>query len=93
MDSRCVALKAVLAEQITNLVEAGVTQFLSGMAEGTDIFCSEIVLALREKSHDKTPLYPPLQGAGGQMDGFIAGSLSFYPGPGGFYRLRQQDLP
>ena len=49
-DSRCVALKAVLAEQITNLVEAGVTQFLSGMAEGTDIFCSEIVLALREKN-------------------------------------------
>ena len=50
MDSRCFALKAVLAEQITNLVEAGVTQFLSGMAEGTDIFCSEIVLALREKN-------------------------------------------
>ena len=49
-DSRCVALKRVLTEQITALIEAGVTQFLSGMAEGTDIFCSEIVLALREKN-------------------------------------------
>ena len=49
-DSRCVALKAVLMEQITLLVEAGVTQFLSGMAEGTDVFCSEIILALREKN-------------------------------------------
>ena len=40
----------VLTEQITALIEAGVTQFLSGMAEGTDIFCLEIVLALREKN-------------------------------------------
>ena len=37
-DSRCVALKTVLTEQITALIEAGVTQFLSGIAEGTDIF-------------------------------------------------------
>lgn len=49
-DPRCVALKAALTEQIGLLVEAGVTQFLSGMAEGTDIFCSEIILALREKN-------------------------------------------
>ena len=35
-DSRCVALKAVLAEQIAALVNAGFTQFLSGMAEATD---------------------------------------------------------
>jgi len=34
-DSRCVALKAVLMEQITILIEDGFTQFLSGMAEGT----------------------------------------------------------
>lgn len=49
-DSRCVALKAVLMEQITLLVKAGITQFLSGMAEGTDVFCAEIILALREKN-------------------------------------------
>lgn len=49
-DSRCIALKAALAKQIGLLVESGFTQFLSGMAEGTDMFCSEIVLALREKN-------------------------------------------
>jgi len=32
------------------LVERGVTDFLSGMAEGTDTICSELVLALREKN-------------------------------------------
>jgi len=45
-----VALKAVLTEQITKLTEAGVTDFLSGMAEGTDVFCAEIVLALQENN-------------------------------------------
>ncbi len=35
-DVRCVALKKALAEQITKLVDAGYTDFLSGMAEGTD---------------------------------------------------------
>jgi len=49
-DERCVALKAVLTEQIGLLAETGVTQFLSGMAEGTDMICSEIVLALRKKN-------------------------------------------
>lgn len=34
-DSWCVALKAVLMEQIKLLVDAGVTQFLSGMVEAT----------------------------------------------------------
>ncbi len=49
-DSRCVALKSVLAEQIRLLAEAGVTDFFSGMAEGTDLFCSEIVLNQRIKN-------------------------------------------
>ena len=39
-DSRCVALRAVLAEQIAVLVNAGFTQFLSGMAEATDTWCA-----------------------------------------------------
>jgi len=43
-------LKKVLASQIAMLVESGVTDFLSGMAEGTDTICSELVLALREKN-------------------------------------------
>ena len=34
MDARCVALKKALTEQIVKLVEAGYTDFFSGMAEG-----------------------------------------------------------
>ena len=49
-DSRCVALKSVLAEQIKLLADAGVTQFLSGMAEATDTWSALSVLALREKN-------------------------------------------
>ena len=49
-DSRCVALKAVLAEQIAALVNAGFTQFLSGMAEATDTWSALSVLDLREKN-------------------------------------------
>ena len=49
-DSQCIALKAVLAEQIAALVNAGFTQFLSGMAEATDTWFSLIVLSLREKN-------------------------------------------
>lgn len=49
-DSRCVALKAVLAEQIAALVNAGFTQFLSGMAEAVDTWCALSVLSLREKN-------------------------------------------
>jgi len=49
-DSRCVALKAVLAEQIAAQAEAGVTQFLSGMAEAVDTWAALSVLDLREKN-------------------------------------------
>lgn len=48
--SGCVALKAVLAEQIGLLAETGVTQFLSGMAEGIDTWAALSVLELREKN-------------------------------------------
>ena len=44
------ALKAVLAEQIAMLVNAGFTQFLSGMAEATDTWSALSVLDLREKN-------------------------------------------
>ncbi len=54
-DSRCVALKALLSGQITALVNAGFTQFLSGMAEAADyekgkIMRSEILEAVSESS-------------------------------------------
>ena len=49
-DLRCIALKEALTEQITALAEAGVTDFFSGMAAGTDQYCAQIVLTLREKN-------------------------------------------
>ena len=49
-DARCVALKNALAEQIKRLVEKGTTQFMSGMAEGTDTWAALSVLALRSKN-------------------------------------------
>ena len=49
-DSRCVALKTVLMEQITVLANAGFTQFLSGIAEAVDTWSALSVLALRENN-------------------------------------------
>lgn len=46
---RCLALKDALAGQITNLADAGYTDFLSGMAEGTDTWAALAVLALRQR--------------------------------------------
>lgn len=45
----CVLLKEVLAAQITALAEQGVTDYLSGMALGTDLWCAQIVLDLQKK--------------------------------------------
>ena len=44
------ALKNALAEQIERLFEKGTTQFMSGMAEGTDTWAALSVLALRSKN-------------------------------------------
>lgn len=49
-DPRCLALKAILAEQIAKLVQAGVTDYYSGMALGVDLWCSRIVLDLKQKN-------------------------------------------
>ena len=54
----CVALKELLAAQIGALVEDGCTEFLSGMAEGTDyekrkVMRSEILCALYENENQK----------------------------------------
>ena len=46
----CVMLKEVLAVQISALAERGVTDFLSGMAQGVDLWCAQIVLDLRKKN-------------------------------------------
>ena len=49
-DPRCITLKETLTKQITELVEAGVTDYYSGGADGVDCWASLIVLALREKN-------------------------------------------
>ena len=48
-DARCVALKEKLAEEIAKLVEAGYTDFLSGMAEGADTWAALAILALKKE--------------------------------------------
>lgn len=45
-DSRCVALKMALTGQITQLVDAGVTAFYSGGADGAAM----IILELKKKN-------------------------------------------
>ena len=49
-DPGCVLLKEVLAEQIKLLADRGVTDWLSGMAQGVDLWAAEIVLDLKEKN-------------------------------------------
>ena len=46
----CILLKEVLTAQISALAEQGVTDFLSGMAQGVDLWCAQIVLDLRKKN-------------------------------------------
>ena len=50
-DSRCLALKTALREQIVCLADVEITNFYSGMAEGTDIWAAEIVLELCDKGY------------------------------------------
>ena len=46
----CVQLKEVLAVQIKQLAEQGVTTWLTGMAQGVDLWAAEIVLDLKKKN-------------------------------------------
>ncbi|MDE6993718.1 MAG: DUF1273 domain-containing protein [Lachnospiraceae bacterium] len=49
-DQNCVLLKRVLAVQIQALAEQGVTDFLSGMALGVDLWSARIVLDLQKSN-------------------------------------------
>ena len=49
-DPDCVALKETLASQIDALIDAGYTDFLSGMALGVDTWGAQMVLARRESN-------------------------------------------
>ena len=75
---RCVALKAVLERQIYSLVQEGVTDFLSGMAEGVDLLAAEIVLSLRAE-YPSIKLHCILPYRGQETEWFAA-SQARYPG-------------
>lgn len=77
-DVRCVALKAVLERQIYSLVQEGVTDFLSGMAEGVDLLAAEIVLSLRAE-YPSIKLHCILPYKGQETEWFAA-SQARYPG-------------
>lgn len=75
----CVLLKKVLAGQIDALVGEGVTEWLSGMALGTDLWGGgDRAEPQKEKPRSAAPLYSPLRRAGGQVAKGRAGALSLY---------------
>ena len=49
-DINCLKLKQILNQQISQLAKNGFTDFLSGMALGSDTWAAEAVLNLRKKS-------------------------------------------
>lgn len=48
--SECLLLKEMLKKEIEKLLDCGVMDFYSGLAEGVDTWAAQIVLALREKN-------------------------------------------
>ena len=83
-DARCVALKEALAGEIAKLMEAGYTDFLSGMGEGTDTWAALAVLALK-KENPALKLHCVLPCAG-QANGWSASARECY-----FSILEQAD--
>ena len=75
-DTRCVVLKETLAKEIVKLVDAGYTDFLSGMAEGTDAWAALAVLALK-KENPALKLHCVLP-CEGQADGWPASAQEIY---------------
>lgn len=75
-DTKCVALKQALTREIVKLVEAGYTDFFSGMAEGTDTWASLAVLALK-KGNPALKLHCVLP-CEGQADGWSASARERY---------------
>lgn len=75
-DTRCVALKQTLTREIVKLIEAGYTDFLSGMAEGADTWAAMVVLALK-KENPALKLHCVLP-CEGQADGWSASARELY---------------
>jgi uncharacterized phage-like protein YoqJ len=48
----CIELKKKINNEIEKLFQRGFTHFISGMAEGVDIYCAEAVIELKKKYKD-----------------------------------------
>jgi len=84
-DTRCIALKKALTEQIVKLVATGYTDFFSGMAEGADIWAALVVLALKKENPTlKLHCILPCEG---QADKWSASARELY-----FSILEQADF-
>lgn len=53
-DPRCVALKQSIFRELEKLYHRGFRHFISGMAQGSDLYFAEAALALKEKYPDLT---------------------------------------
>ena len=53
-DPRCAAIKRSLARELEDLYRRGFRHFVSGMAQGSDLYFAEAALALREQRPDMT---------------------------------------
>lgn len=53
-DMRCIEFKEKLDAVIGAVYESGVTHFITGMANGCDMYCAEAVLKLKERFPDVT---------------------------------------
>lgn len=53
-DPRCAALKQRLALELETLYRRGFRHFISGMAQGCDLYFAEVVLSLREQREGVT---------------------------------------
>lgn len=51
-DKRCLAMKTILKNHIEEAIKNGYDTFLSGMALGFDMICTEIVLSFKQKYKD-----------------------------------------
>ena len=75
-DTRCVTLKRAIDEEIAKLVDAGYTDFFSGMAEGADTWAALAVLALK-KGNPALRLHCVLP-CEGQTDGWSTSARELY---------------
>ena len=47
-DDGCIALKKVMADQVSVLAKSGAIHYYSGMADGSDVWLAQAVLTLRD---------------------------------------------